>query len=80
MDFERTIAPAIKEIDFVIGRNMTLYPIEVKKTSAPSSGDAKNFSLLSKLNKPVGTAAVLCLRSSALPLKEKTVAVPVWEI
>ena len=69
-----------REIDFVIEQNMTLYPIEVKKTSAPSPDHAKNFGLLSKLNKPVGTGAVLCLRPSPLPLNEKAVALPVWGI
>ncbi|MCL2832635.1 MAG: ATP-binding protein [Treponema sp.] len=69
-----------REIDFVIEANMTLYPIEVKKTSAPTADHSKNFNLLSKLDKPAGTGAVLCLRPTALPLGEKAVALPVWGI
>jgi predicted AAA+ superfamily ATPase len=69
-----------REIDFVIERNMTLYPIEVKKTSAPCADSAKHFSLLEKLKKPVGTGAVLCLRPPALPLNDKAIALPIWGI
>jgi predicted AAA+ superfamily ATPase len=69
-----------REIDFVIEQNMTLYPIEVKKTSAPTTDSVKNFPLLEKLKKPVGTGAVLCLRPSALPLNDKTIALPIWGI
>ena len=69
-----------REIDFIIERNMTLYPIEVKKTSAPALDSAKHFGILEKLKRPVGTGAVLCLRSSPLPLNEKVNALPIWEI
>lgn len=67
-----------REIDFVIERNMSLYPIEVKKTSAPSPDNVKHFSLLTKLKKPVGHGALLCLRPSSLPLSDKATALPVW--
>ena len=69
-----------REIDFVIERNMTLYPIEIKKTSAPTAESAKHFALLEKLKKTVGAGAVLCLRSSPLPLSKNAVALPIWEI
>jgi predicted AAA+ superfamily ATPase len=69
-----------REIDFVIERNMTLYPIEIKKTSAPTAESAKHFALLEKLKKTVGAGAVLCLRSSPLPLSKSAVALPIWEI
>ena len=69
-----------REIDFVIEKNMTLYPIEVKKTSAPVADNAKQFIHLEKLKRPVGMGAVLCLRSSPLPLNNNVIALPVWEI
>jgi len=69
-----------REIDFVIERNMTLYPIEVKKTSAPTAESAKQFVHLQKLKKPVGMGAVLCLRPSPLPLNKDAVALPVWDV
>jgi predicted AAA+ superfamily ATPase len=69
-----------KEIDFVIERNGTLYPIDVKKTAAPSRADAKNFSALRKLKKPVGTGAILCLSRTAVPLADDLLALPVWDL
>jgi len=69
-----------REIDFVIEQNMKLYPIEVKKTSVPSSDHIKSFNLLSKLDKPAGAGAVLCLRPSVLPLNKNIIALPVWGI
>ena len=69
-----------KEIDFVIERNGILYPIDVKKTAAPSRADAKNFSALGKLKKPVGTGAILCLNRPAVPLAEDLLALPIGDL
>jgi len=69
-----------KEIDFIIEQNGILYPLEVKKTATPSQKDIRNFSILNKLNKPIGEGAIICLRSSWLPLSDKITAIPVWEI
>jgi hypothetical protein len=70
-----------KEIDFVLEKNMTLYPVEVKKTALPGLSDAKNFSVLKKLGKQIGTGAIICLSSNFSPLpKQDIIAVPVWEI
>jgi predicted AAA+ superfamily ATPase len=70
-----------KEIDFILEKNMTLYPIEVKKTTLPTVSDYTNFAILEGLKKPVGKGVVLCLSPEILPLPNKNaVAVPVWEI
>jgi predicted AAA+ superfamily ATPase len=69
-----------KEIDFIIERNMTLYPIEVKKTSNPDPNDSKVFNSLSVFKKPVGTVAVICLYGKAISISKNTVSIPVWEI
>jgi predicted AAA+ superfamily ATPase len=69
-----------KEIDFVIEKNMTLYPVEVKKTAQASEADTKHFSVLKKLGKKIGTGAVLCLGQSRIPINREIVSVPVWEI
>jgi predicted AAA+ superfamily ATPase len=68
------------EIDFIIERNMTLYPIEVKKSANPQKSDISNFSLLSieKLN--VSTGTLICFYSSVLPLDKQNLSIPVWEI
>jgi predicted AAA+ superfamily ATPase len=69
-----------KEIDFVIEKNMTLFPIEVKKTAQASEADTKHFSALKKLGKKIGTGAVLCLGQSRIPINREIVSIPAWEI
>jgi len=69
-----------KEIDFVIEKNMTLYPVEVKKTAMPGEADIKHFSIIKKLGKKSGTGAVLCLSQNRTPINREAVSIPVWEI
>jgi predicted AAA+ superfamily ATPase len=70
-----------KEVDFVLEKNMTLYPVEIKKTTAPGETGARNFGVLKQLGKKIGTGAVICLSQSFSPLPNKdVVTVPVWEI
>jgi len=69
-----------KEIDFVIERNMTLYPIEVKKTANPNADDFRQFKTLSVFKKPIGTGAVICLYKKTISIGENVVSVPAWEI
>jgi predicted AAA+ superfamily ATPase len=70
-----------KEIDFILEKNMTLYPIEVKKTSSPSGSDYANFEILESLKRPIGEGAVICLAPKIMPIPKKNAfIVPVWEI
>jgi predicted AAA+ superfamily ATPase len=70
-----------KEIDFVLEKNMTLYPVEVKKTASPSSKDHKNLGITGKLGVTAGKGAVICLCPDITPIpKNNAVVVPVWEI
>jgi len=66
-----------REIDLVIERNGTLYPIEIKKSASPKADDAKHFNILSRFGKPVGTGAVVCLHEKFLPLSQNALIVPV---
>ena len=70
-----------KEIDFVLEKNMTLYPIDVKKTALPGETDTRNFGTLKQLGKKIGTGAIICLCQNFSPLpKQDIISVPVWEI
>jgi len=69
-----------KEIDFIIEKNMTLYPIEVKKTAMPGEKDIKKFNITGKLGKKTGTGAVLCLTKERYAINRSAVSIPVWEI
>lgn len=65
-----------KEIDFVIEKNDTLYPIEVKKTANPT-GVKHWFNVLKNTGKKIGEGAVICLYDSILPVKENIYSIPV---
>jgi uncharacterized protein len=65
-----------KEIDLLIKQDDVFYPIEFKKTAAPSAMDVKHFSLVENLGQ-VGPGAVVCLAETHLPITDKVQAVPV---
>jgi predicted AAA+ superfamily ATPase len=70
-----------KEIDFIMERNMTLYPVEIKKTASPDAHDYKNFSVFDGVkNKKTGTGAVVCLYPEIMPIGKNVISIPVWEI
>ena len=69
-----------KEIDFVIEKNMTLYPMEVKKTANPNTGDFSSFKALNVFKKQIGTGAVICLSDKTISIDKDVIAVPAWNI
>jgi predicted AAA+ superfamily ATPase len=66
-----------KEIDVLIERNNTLFPVEFKKTANPSQGASKHFFVLGKLDKPIGHGAVICLKETDIPLSQSVDVIPV---
>lgn len=66
-----------REIDFVLERNMTLYPVEVKKTASPGGKDWRAFDCLRASKKDVGPGAVVCLRPGHVPLSREVMAINV---
>jgi len=66
-----------KEIDLLIERDGLLYPIEIKRSASPKIDDTKHFDVLSRLGKPAGKGAVICLYDKFLPLNNQTNIVPV---
>jgi len=69
-----------KEVDFIIEKNMTLFPMEIKKTANPGADDCRTFRNLSVFKKPVGTGALICLYGKTVSISKDIVSVPVWEI
>ncbi|MCL1972032.1 MAG: ATP-binding protein [Endomicrobia bacterium] len=70
-----------KEIDLVLEKNMTLYPVEIKKTTSPDSSDYANLSIIDGLKKQVGKGAILCLSPNIMPVpKNNAIIVPIWNI
>lgn len=65
------------EIDLLIEKDGTLYPVEIKKSSRPSFDMARHFSVLSKIpGKTVGSGCILCQCEKKMFLSEQVVALP----
>jgi predicted AAA+ superfamily ATPase len=67
------------EIDLLIEKNGTVFPIEIKTRSNPTRDDCKSFRVLEKLA-DIGEGAVICQSDKIMPISEKVRAVPVWYI
>jgi predicted AAA+ superfamily ATPase len=69
-----------KEIDLLIIRDNTIYPLEFKKTSSPDKNAVSNFSTLEKLNMKVVHGGVICLVTQSLPITADVSSIPVSAI
>lgn len=69
-----------KEIDLLIIRDNTIYPLEFKKTSSPDKKAVQHFPLLEKLNMKVGQGGVVCLATQSLPITDRVFSIPVGAI
>lgn len=65
-----------QEVDLIVEAADTLYPVEIKKTASPSHHAKRHFTVLDKLNKPVGPGAVLCFVERDVPLSKEVTAIP----
>ena len=66
-----------KEIDLLIVKDGKIYPLEFKKTASPKKSDVSNFSILEKLNKPIGEGGIVCLTEHSIPLTKSYYTIPV---
>ena len=69
-----------REIDLVIEQDGTLYPVEFKKSSNPTSDAVRHFFVLEQFKKPIGKGAVICTAGRYLPLDANHVAIPTFLI
>ena len=69
-----------KEIDIVLERNGTLYPLEVKKTMMPDKRWTNVFGVLDKTSLKRGTGGILCLSDKLTAFDRDNLIMPVWEI
>ncbi len=68
-----------KEIDLLIVKGNSIYPIEIKISKNPKSPD-KNFTVLKKSKMEVKPGLVLCLSDEFIPLDRSTYLYPIWGI
>jgi len=81
-----------REIDTLLLRDGTLYPIEIKKVASPGTEAVKHFGVLQPVTEPerfgaleqhrisVGQGAVICMANDLLPIDKKNWLVPAWVI
>ena len=66
-----------REVDLLIEKNGTLYPVEIKKTATVRNSACKGFGMLANLKTPIGHGAVLCMTGALTPLGNNVDAVNV---
>lgn len=81
-----------KEIDTLLLRDGTLYPIEIKKAASPGAEAVKHFGVLQPVSEPerfgaleqhriaIGHGAVICMANDLLPIDKKNWFIPAWMI
>ena len=69
-----------REIDLLILDSNVIYPVEIKKSTAPGEKAVKSFSVLNALGYTRGIGTVVCMTSSVMPLDRENYLVPVDEI
>lgn len=71
----------MKEIDLILEKNMTLYPIEIKKHADPSLDDIRNFKVLEKFsNVIIGQGAIISFYDDIINLNNKVTNIPITHI
>lgn len=68
------------EVDLVLSRDGTLFPIEIKVSASPDVSMAKHFKVLEQSGMKMGTGAILCLTDRIRPLSENLLAMSIWDI
>ncbi len=66
-----------REIDVLIVRDGTVYPVEIKKTTAPRRDAVTQFNSLERLGMRVGPGGIVCLADTMLPVTGTVNTIPV---
>ena len=81
-----------KEIDLLLMRDGTLFPVEIKKAASPGAASVKHFGVIQPVSQPelfgelesykveIGEGAVVCMANDLLPIDGKNSYVPAWLI
>ena len=70
----------IEEIDLIMFKNNTLYPLEIKKTANPRKDMMKNFKFLEKTNMKIGQGGIICLYDKLMKIDENNYIIPVSSV
>lgn len=68
------------EIDLIVYKNNKLYPFEIKKTSMPNISMIKQFKMLEKTKKEIGTGGIICCYDNLMRLDNYNYIVPISSV
>ena len=66
-----------KEIDLLIIKNNTVYPIEIKKSANPGKEAIKNFNVIEKFGLEIGNGGVICMKNELFPIDKNNNYIPI---
>jgi predicted AAA+ superfamily ATPase len=66
-----------REIDVLILKDNTIYPVEIKKSATVKSEWARHFEAVSRFSEKKGHGAVICMNSEEVPIRAGVMAIPV---
>lgn len=69
-----------EEIDLIIRKNNTIYPIEIKTTSTPKKEMLKNFRFLNNIPEKVGTGGLICTYDKLMKIGENNYIIPISSV
>lgn len=69
-----------EEIDLILFKNNTLYPLEIKKTANPRKDMIKNFRHLEKVNMKLGAGGIICLYDKLMKLDDNNYIIPISSV
>ena len=69
-----------EEIDLILYKNNTLYPLEIKKSANPTKEMMKNFKYLEKDNMKIGTGGIICLYDKLMKIDENNYIIPLSSV
>ena len=69
-----------EEIDLILFKNNTLYPLEIKKTANPRKDMIKNFRHLEKVNMKLGNGGIICLYDKLMKLDGNNYIIPISSV
>ena len=69
-----------EEIDLILYKNNTLYPLEIKKSGNPTKEMMKNFKYLEKDNMKIGTGGIICLYDKLMKIDENNYIIPLSSV
>lgn len=67
-----------REVDLVLERDGTLFPLEIKRSANPSSSATRSFSALKSSGLRLATGTIVCMKQEIAPISSESIYAPAW--